>query len=213
MGKEESERISQANLGEGVFKGEIGLRAGCGAQEDAEEDEHQASPHGVRQLMAEALAFLYAAVDGIRKSDADQKGEPRLDGVVESHASPFNVSLIEGEDTPEEAVGKSAGHAGETHDLAHHQQHHEAAIGVDSNIADGRRHGGMAPRIRLDLMNVRGDRGLHSFSPVDSKLCALKSGLRAKNAPDTGFRKVAQAICSRPYKSSGHVWRKYNRAA
>ena len=78
-------------------------------------------------------------MDGVWKGDADQKRESGLDGVVKSHACPFNVSLVEGEDAPEDAMGKGASHLGEAHDLAHHQQHDQPAIGIDGNIARRRR--------------------------------------------------------------------------
>src|ERR1039457_5669309 len=163
MSKQEGERVSQADLGERVFKGKVRLRAACGTQEDPEGDEEEASPDGMRQLMTEALPILGAAVDGIRKRDADQKRESGLNGVVKTHACPFDVGLVEGKYAPEPAVGKGTGDFGEAHDFAHHEQHHKAAIGIDSNIARCRGCRDLASYWRmLDLMNIRGNCGLHS---------------------------------------------------
>ena len=55
--QQERECVSQANLGKCVFEGESSLPAMCGTQEDAKQNEHQASPDSVRQLLPEALAF------------------------------------------------------------------------------------------------------------------------------------------------------------
>ena len=163
MSQQEGECVSQADLRERVFKGEVGLRAPGGAQEDAEEDEDEASPNRVRQLVTEALPFFGAAVDGIRQGDADQKREAGLDGVVKSHACPFDVGLVEGEDAPEHAMRKGAGDLGEAHHFAHHQQHDQPAIGVDGHVArrrgrDRRTNGWR----RLDLVDIRGDCCVHS---------------------------------------------------
>ena len=44
------------------------------------------------KLMPKALAFLGAAVDGVRKRNADEERKTGLNGVVQPHACPFNVA-------------------------------------------------------------------------------------------------------------------------
>ena len=77
--------------------------------------------------------------DGVRKSDADKEREARLDGVVKAHAGPWDMGLVESQDAPEQAAGICARHGGKSHDLAHHEQHHETAISIDGDVARGQR--------------------------------------------------------------------------
>jgi len=94
----------------------------------------------VRQLLAEALAFADAAVDGVGKRDADQESESGLDGIVKAHSSPLNMRLIVSKDAPEQAAGKGVGDGSKALHFAHHEQHDEAPVRVDSDVA--RRRGG-----------------------------------------------------------------------
>ena len=85
--------------------------------------------------MPEGFAFAITAGDGVGKCDSDEECEGGLDHVVQAEAGPFDVGLVVGEDVPEEAVGVGAGDGGEIEDLAHHEQHDEAAVGVDGDVA------------------------------------------------------------------------------
>jgi hypothetical protein len=89
----------------------------------------------VRQLPPEALAFACAAVDRVRKSNADQETEGRLDRVVKANSGPRNMRLIVSKDSPEQAIGKGTSDRDKLHRLAHHEQHHQASICVDGNVA------------------------------------------------------------------------------
>jgi len=50
------------------------------------------------------------------------------------------MRLIVCKNAPEQAAGKGVGYGSETHDFAHHEQHDEAPVRVDSDVA--RRRGG-----------------------------------------------------------------------
>src|ERR1700739_4465958 len=69
-GQQEKKGIAQADLGERVFKGEVGLGAVERAEEDAEYDQQQGAPDGVRQHLGKCRAFSLPASNGIRESHA-----------------------------------------------------------------------------------------------------------------------------------------------
>ena len=102
--QQKDEGVAEADLGEGVFEGEVGLRAVHGAQKDAERNEQQAAPDGVQDICRRSR-LCDAAGDGIRQRDADQESEGRLDHVVKAHACPFDVGLVEGEDLQNKLSG------------------------------------------------------------------------------------------------------------
>ena len=134
-GEQEGEGVAEPDLGEGVFKGEVGEGLPDGSKEDSEGDEDEAAEDGVGDAVGEALALSMAAADGVGKSDPHEKGEGGLNEIVQAEPGPFDVGLVEGEDAPEEAVGIGSGDRGEAQDLGHHEQHDEAAVGVDGYVA------------------------------------------------------------------------------
>ncbi len=134
-GEEKREGVAETDLGEGVFEGEVGHRAMDGAEKEAEDDEQKASPDGMAEHALEGGAAFLAAAEGVGESDADEKGEGGLDGVVEAHAGPLDVGLVEGEDAPEVAAGEGLRDFGELQDFAHHEEHDEATVGVDGDVA------------------------------------------------------------------------------
>src|SRR5207302_10596492 len=93
-GQQKCERIPEADLGERVLEGEIGLGASERAQKEAEDHQQKATPDGVEELLAKALAFADTAGDGIRQGYAYQERKPRLDGVVEAHSGLGDVGLV-----------------------------------------------------------------------------------------------------------------------
>src|SRR5580698_8642955 len=104
-------------------------------KEDSKCNEHQASPYGMRQLFSEALPFAQPTSDGIRKSNANQKRERRLDQVVKTQPRPLHMCLFVSKDVPEQAVGISPLDGGKIQNLAHHKQHHQASISVNGDVA------------------------------------------------------------------------------
>jgi len=59
--EEEERGVAETDLGECVFKGEVGLFGVCGAQEDAHQDEDEAAPEGVAEELREGGTFGEAA--------------------------------------------------------------------------------------------------------------------------------------------------------
>src|SRR5215469_3938254 len=84
--EEPCERIAEADLGEGIFEREVGLRVGSEAEKDAERDEQKASPESVEYLARKILAPLGAACDRVWQRSTDEEGEAGLDGVVQAHS-------------------------------------------------------------------------------------------------------------------------------
>jgi len=89
----------------------------------------------MQKHVPEALALALPAPDRVGKRHADQKSKAGLDGVVEAHARPLHMGLVVTQNVPECAAGVNCCRTGKVHHLAHHQQHHEAAIGIDCHIA------------------------------------------------------------------------------
>lgn len=132
---EDKEEVAKADLGEGVFEGEVGLGAVCRAQEDAEGDQDEGAPGGVAEGGGPGGAEGFALGQGERESDADQEGEGRLDEVMERAADPGDVGLVEGEEIENRVARIGAGEGGEAQDFGHHEEHDEAAVGVDGEVA------------------------------------------------------------------------------
>jgi hypothetical protein len=64
-----------------------------------------------------------AAAQGIGKGDADEKCEGGLDGVVQAHADPGDVGLIEAQELPDWVCGKRFGDLGQAEDFSGHEKH------------------------------------------------------------------------------------------
>ena len=110
---------------------------------------------------------------------------------------------------PEEALGKGARDLGETHHFAHHEQHHQSAIGVDGYIARRRGRGHLTSRRwPLDLKIFGGDCGVHSV-PHRSQVSGFEIGRFAGLRRSINLRKVAHAHRSKPYKRSSApaIWK------
>lgn len=105
---------------------------------------------------AEGMTFGDAAGDGKRERDADHEGEGGLDEVVERAADPFDVRLLVGEECPKFAFGKIARDAAEMEDFGDHEEHDEAAVGIEGNEA---RRGGSDDGFGVDLFGRRGGSG------------------------------------------------------
>src|ERR1700750_1362230 len=99
-----------------------------GAQEDSKRYQQQSSPEGMRYHADKALAFTDATRYGVRHRNTHQKGEARLNGVMQRHAGPCNMRLVEGEYPPEHTVGIRMRHGSPLHYLSHHQQHDQSAV-------------------------------------------------------------------------------------
>src|ERR1017187_7038093 len=88
-----------------------------------------------------AFTFSLAASQRIRKRNADQECEARLDGIVQAHAGPLDMGLVERQKLPDGIVRKGMSNMRKSKDFAHHQQHDKAAVSIDSDIplllADG----------------------------------------------------------------------------
>lgn len=155
-GNEEREGVAETDLSEGIFESEIGHWPADAAEENAEEDQEERTPEGVRKHFAEAMIFRDAAGDGKGEGDADHEGEGRLNKIVERAANPFDVRLLVGEKFPEGAFGKGAGDAAEVENFGDHEEHDEAAVGVERDEA--RRRGG-DDGFRINLFGGCGGRG------------------------------------------------------
>jgi len=136
-GEKEGEGVAEADLGEGVFQGDVDGGPVNAAKQDSEGDEDEAALDGVGEAAREGFALTLTATERIRESDSDEKGEGWLDEVVETEPGPFDVGLVEGEDAPKGAAGPGAGDMGEAKDLGHHEEHDETAVGVDRHVALG----------------------------------------------------------------------------
>jgi len=89
----------------------------------------------VEEHALEGLAFFLAAAERVRQGDADQEGEAGLDGVMEAHAGPLDVRLVKAEELPDGVVGEGLRDLTEAHDFTHHEQHDEAAVCVNGDVA------------------------------------------------------------------------------
>lgn len=134
-GEKEGEGVAEADLGEGVFQGDVDGGPVNAAKQDSEGDENEAALDGVDEAAGEGFALTLTAAEGVGESDSDEKGEGGLDEVVKAEPGPFDVSLVEGEDAPEGAAGPGAGDMREAKDLGHHEEHDETAVGVDCHVA------------------------------------------------------------------------------
>ena len=139
--QQEQERIAQADLRQRVFKGEVGARAVHRAQEDAQRDQQERTPDGVRPHLAERAAFGQPAGNRVGQRHAHQKRERRLNHVVQRAAGPLHVRLVVAQETPEPVAGKGVRHARQLQHFGHHQQHHQAAVGVHGDVAGDRLRG------------------------------------------------------------------------
>ena len=81
------------------------------------------------------LAFGLPPREGERQRDSHQKRERRLDEVVQRATDPRDVGLLLREECPERIAGQGIGDAPQVQHLGHHQQHYEAAIGIDRTDA------------------------------------------------------------------------------
>src|SRR5580698_3064149 len=104
-GQQKSECITQTDLGQCVFKGEVGRWAAGGAEKNSECDKEEAAPQSMAKHVLKSLAFAPAAPQRIGQGNAYEESERRLDHVVETHAGPLNVRLIVGQDAPETTSG------------------------------------------------------------------------------------------------------------
>ena len=95
---EEEEGVTEADLSQGVFEGEVGLFGIGGTQEDAHRNQDERAPEGMNEELREGSAFGEATGKRIGERDADQEGEGRLDHVVQRTAFPSDVGLVEGEE-------------------------------------------------------------------------------------------------------------------
>ena len=170
--EQEQERVAQADLGQRVLEGEVGLPAVHRAQEDTERDEHDRSPEGMTKQRSRALSLGLAARHRKRQGHADQKRERGLDQVVQRAAGPVDMRLVIGQE-PEIALdGKRLGQAAQLQHLGHHQQHHEPAIGIDGDVSGGIHaslHGGILVRDYADLIGItpKGSiRRFHRFTQI-----------------------------------------------
>ena len=133
--QQEQERVAETNLRERVFERPVGARAAQRAQEDPERDQRHAPPRGVKDHAAEGLPFRLPGGNRERQRRANQERERRLDQIVERAALPRNVLGVVGDQRPEAAVGEGAVEGPQPHRLREHEQHHEAAEGVDGDEA------------------------------------------------------------------------------
>ena len=99
---------------EGKTKSALFKNRSGGAEKNAERDEDDAAPHGVKEHVAKALAFAFAAADGIGRGHAGQEGEAGLNSVVQPHAGPLDVRLVPSEEMPEEARREGSRNAAST---------------------------------------------------------------------------------------------------
>ncbi len=67
---------------------------------------------------------------------------------------PFDMGLIESQNTPEKTIRIGARHSGEMQDFAHHEEHHQAAISVDRNVAGERWCCSALSRLQLDFFGA-----------------------------------------------------------
>ena len=155
-GEEEREGVAEADLSEGIFEGEIGHGAIDAAEENSEEDQEERTPDGVSEHFWEGVTFGDAAGDGEWERDTDHKGEGGLDEVVERATDPFDVRLLVGQERPELAFGKIASDAAEMEDFGDHEEHDEAAVGIER---DETLRGGSDDGFRIDLFGWRGGSG------------------------------------------------------
>src|SRR5579871_2042461 len=81
-GEQEQKDVAQTDLRQRVLKRPISLLGVQRSQEDSEEDQHDAAPHGMSKHAAEALAGFAAIGNGKRKRCADQKREGRLNQIM-----------------------------------------------------------------------------------------------------------------------------------
>ena len=54
---------------------------------------------------------------------------------MERASSPVHMGLVVAQNLPEPARGKCVGNLGEPQDLAHHEQHHKSAVGIERDVA------------------------------------------------------------------------------
>jgi hypothetical protein len=83
----------------------------------------------------ECGALFLTASYGIGEGNTNQEREGWLNRVMKAHADPLGVSLIEGKNPPNDAVGEGKSDAGELEHLRHHEQHDKASIGVHCNVS------------------------------------------------------------------------------
>ena len=130
-GEGPEEEVTETDLGEGVFEGEVGeLRVG-GAEEDAEEDQGEGAPDGMDPHACGALAAGLTIGDGPGEGATDEEGEGGLDEIVEGATAPGGMFLVMTEEVPEAIGGEVFGHGMEAEDFAGHEEHDEAAVGIE----------------------------------------------------------------------------------
>src|SRR6185369_7916114 len=74
-GEQEEEAIAEADLGERILEGPIGLGAVSGAKENAEQAQEEGPGESVKDHSALRLAAGAAAGEGKGEGDPDQKGK------------------------------------------------------------------------------------------------------------------------------------------
>ena len=132
---QEGKGVTEADLAQRVGELEVGHGAAGGRKEDPQRYENETAPDGMAQHALEGGAFLLAASQRVGKRDADQECEARLDGVVQAHAGPLGVGLVEAQKLPNGIVGERLCYVRQLQDFRHHQQHDQAAVSVDGYIS------------------------------------------------------------------------------
>jgi hypothetical protein len=96
-GEEKGKRIAESNLGQRVFKGEIGDGTLGVPQEDAEHHKQKTAPDCMAEHALECGTLFLTAPYGIGKGNTDQEREGWLICVMKAHADPLGVGLVIGQ--------------------------------------------------------------------------------------------------------------------
>ena len=81
-----------------------------GPQEDAQQDEHEGTPRGMKRHERARLSARRPAGQRERQRHPDQERKGGLNQVMERAANPINMALMVGEELPERAVWPRPGH-------------------------------------------------------------------------------------------------------
>ena len=139
--QDEEKAITEADLRKGVLESPVRHFPGRRAQEHAQQDEDERPAHRMPGHRGPGLPLRGPASDRVREGDADEERKGRLNQIVQRGADPFDVALVPGEKFPESTRWHRRRDPAEVQDLGHHEEHDEAAVGVDRCEPGGRRRG------------------------------------------------------------------------
>src|SRR5215469_11746377 len=71
--QQEQEYITEPDLGQRVFKGEIGLRLSNRPQENSQDDQNEGAPEGMAQHLPKGLSFCFPAGNRERQCSPNQE--------------------------------------------------------------------------------------------------------------------------------------------